>query len=112
MSFCFKTDYAFDYGMPQWYARLDHSLLAPLHLERYFLGRHKFYHFRVWYRDQLSGYVKEILLDRRSLERPYLNGKFAEKMVLDHTCGRMNYTSDITNLLTLELLQRLMIDQK
>lgn len=109
--FLFKTDYAFNYGMPQWYAKLDHSLLSPLHLERFFLGRHKFYHFRVWYRDELAGYVKEILLDRRSLKRPYLNGKFAEEMVLAHTSGRLNYTTEITRLLTLELLQRLITDR-
>ena len=29
--------------------------LSPLHLERLFLGRHKLLHFRVWYRDTLSG---------------------------------------------------------
>ncbi|UFS71087.1 hypothetical protein LPW11_02595 [Geomonas sp. RF6] len=108
--FLFKTDYAFDYGMPQWYAALDHHLLAPLHLERVFLGRHKFYHFRVWYRDELSAYVKEVLLDRKSLQRPYLKKETAERLVLDHTSGRRNYTCDITSLLTMELLQRLMFD--
>jgi asparagine synthase (glutamine-hydrolysing) len=108
--FLFKADYAFNNGMPQWYAKLDHHLLRPFHLERLFLGRHKFYHFRVWFRDELSGYVKEILLDRRCLNRPYLNGKFVEKMVFDHTSGRLNYTTDITKLLTVELLQKLIID--
>jgi len=109
--FLFKADYAFNEGMPQWYAKLDHHLLSPLRLENIFLGRHKFYHFRVWFMDQLSGYVKEILLDRRSLQRSYLNGKYAEKMVLDHISGRQNYTREIANLLTIELLQRNMIDQ-
>ena len=53
-----KAEYAYDYGMPQWVARIDH-VLAPLHLERLFLGRHKFYHFRVWYRDTLSAYFRK-----------------------------------------------------
>src|SRR5262249_31996834 len=48
-AFTVKAEYAYDYGMPQWLARIDH-IVAPLHLERLFLGRHKFYHFRVWYR--------------------------------------------------------------
>src|SRR5207249_10474073 len=56
LEFLFKAECAYDYGMPQWVARIDH-LLAPLHPERLFLGRHKFYHFRVWYRDALSKYV-------------------------------------------------------
>src|SRR5207245_2449414 len=42
--FSFKAEYAYDYGMPQWLARVDH-LLAPFHLERLFLGRHKPLHF-------------------------------------------------------------------
>jgi asparagine synthase (glutamine-hydrolysing) len=109
--FLFKADYAFNYGMPQWMARLDHYLLAPLHVERFFLGRHKFYHFRPWFQDELSAYVKEILLDQRSLKRPYLNGNFAKKIVLDHTSGRLNYTTEITKILTIELLQRCLIDQ-
>jgi asparagine synthase (glutamine-hydrolysing) len=108
--FLFKADYAFNYGMPQWLAKLDHYLLAPLHIEKIFLGRHKFYHFRIWFRDELSAYVKELLLDKRSLKRPYLNSKFVEKLVLEHTSGKKNYTTEITKLLTLELLQRLMID--
>lgn len=108
--FLFKADYAFNYGMPPWLSVLDRHLLAPLHAERLFLGRHKFYHFRIWFRDQLSGYVKEVLLDKRSLNRSYLNGKAAEQIVLEHTSGRMNYTTEITKLLTAELMQRLMID--
>lgn len=106
--FTYKSEYAYDYGMPQWLAKLDH-LLAPLHLERIFLGRQKFYHFRVWYRDQLSAYVKDILLDPRSLARPYINRRHVEQAVNTHTTGRANYTTEIHRLLTAELLQRLLI---
>ena len=31
LEFSFKAEYAYDYGMPQWIAKIDH-LLAPLHL--------------------------------------------------------------------------------
>jgi len=58
LEFTFKAEYAYDYGMPQSVAKIDHGLSA-LHLEKLFLGRHKFYHFRVWYRDALSKYVRE-----------------------------------------------------
>jgi len=108
--FLFKADYAYNYGMPQWLAKIDHTVLSPLHMERLFLGQHKFYHFRRWFRDELADYVREILLDQRSLNRPYLRGRFVEKMVSDHTAGRLNYTTEITKLLTFELLQRQMID--
>ncbi len=108
--FTFKAEYAYDYGMPQWLARIDH-VLAPLHLERLFLGRHKFYHFRGWYRDRLSQYLKDILLDTRTLNRAYLNGRQVEEIVNSHITGRQNYTSAIHRLLTAELIQRRLIEQ-
>ena len=107
--FTFKAEYAYDYGMPQWVARIDH-LLSPLHLERLFLGRHKYAHYRVWYRDVLASYLREVLLDSRSLSRPYLCGKMVEEMVTRHTRGDRNYTWEIHTILTLELLQRRLID--
>jgi asparagine synthase (glutamine-hydrolysing) len=111
IEFTVKAEYAYDYGMPQSVARIDH-LLSPLHLERIFLGRHKFKHFRVWYRDALSKYVKEMLLDSRSLSRPYIFPRMLETVVRDHVSGRRNYTSSINKLLTLELIHRLFIDSQ
>jgi asparagine synthase (glutamine-hydrolysing) len=105
----FKAEYAYDYGMPQWVARADHAL-ARLRLERMFLGRHKVYHYRVWYRDVLSGYVKEMLLDPKTLARPYLQSQTVQTIVEQHTQGRQNYTTEIHRILSLELLHRLFID--
>ena len=108
--FFFKAEYAYNYGMPQWLAGFDYTV-KPLHLEKLFLGRHKFYHFRVWYRDELAAYVREILLDERTLSRPYLNRSFIESMVHSHTKGYRNYTTEITRMLTAELIQRVFIEQ-
>ena len=105
----FRAEYAYDYGMPQWLAQVDHGFSA-LHLERLFLGRHKFCHYRVWYRDQLAHYVREILLDERTLSRRYIDRSVLENMVLRHLKGDANYTNEIHRLLTLELLHRLFID--
>jgi len=110
-TFTFKADYAYNHGMPQWMARIDH-LLAPLHLERLFLGWHKYYHFRVWYRDLLAGYLREILLDSRTLSRPYWQKNGLESMVHHHIKGDRNYTNEIHKVLSLELLHRLFIDQQ
>jgi len=109
LEFTFKAEYAYDYGMPQRVAQIDHALSA-FHLERLFLGRHKYYHFRVWYRDALSGYVKEMLLDPRTLSRPYLERKAIEPMVQGHLKGDRNYTTEIHKVLTLELMHRLFLD--
>jgi asparagine synthase (glutamine-hydrolysing) len=109
LEFQFKAEYAYDYGMPQWVAGIDHAF-SPLRLERLFLGRHKFYHFRVWYRDALAPYIKEILLDPRSRSRAYVERSQLETIVRAHVNGNRNYTTSIHKLLTLELLHRLFLD--
>jgi asparagine synthase (glutamine-hydrolysing) len=110
LEFTFKAEYAYDYGMPQWVAKVDH-ICAPLHLERLFLGRHKFYHFRYWYHDALAKYVREMLLDSRSLSRPYIDRKTLETVVEGHLRGGRNYTLEIHKALTLELQHRLFVDR-
>jgi asparagine synthase (glutamine-hydrolysing) len=111
LEFTFKAEYAYDYGMPQWVARTDHWLSA-LHLERLFLGRHKFLHYRLWYRDVLANYVRDILLDSRTLSRPYIEPKTLEAVVRGHLRGDRNYTTEIHKMLTLELLHRQFFDAK
>jgi len=107
--FTFKADYACDYGMPQWAARMN-SWIAPLHLDRIFLGRHKFLHYRAWYRDALATYVQEILLDPRTLSRPFFQRRNLESMVQGHVRGHRNSTTAIHKLLTMELLFRQFFD--
>ena len=109
LEFLFKAEYAYDMGMPQSVARVDHAFSA-FHLERLFLGRHKVFHFRIWYRDALAGYVREMLLDPRSLGRPYIERKRLEEVVTRHLKGDRNYTNEIHKLLTLEILHRLFLD--
>lgn len=107
--FLSRAEYAYDYGMPQSLARIDH-LLSFCRLERLFLGRNKFSHFRVWYRDGLSQYVREMLLDARTLSRPYLDPRRVEAVVRGHLRGDRNHTIEIHKLLTLELLHRHFFD--
>ena len=107
--FMFKAEYAYDYRMPQWVARIDHAF-APLHLERLFLGRHKFHHFRVWYRDQLSRWLRETLLDSNARTRSYLRPGSLEKILKAHTSGQRNYAFEIHKILTLEFIQRKLIE--
>ena len=107
--FTFKAEYAYDYRMPQWLARLDHTF-APLHLERLFIGRHKFHHFRIWYRDELSQWLREMLLDSDARSRPYLRAHSLEKMLKAHANGYRNYAFEIHKVLTLEFIQRKLIE--
>ncbi|HEY4270910.1 MAG TPA: asparagine synthase-related protein [Candidatus Udaeobacter sp.] len=107
--FTFKAEYAYDYRMPQWLARIDHAF-APLHLEQLFIGRHKFHHFRVWYRDELSRSLKEMLLDSNARSRCYLRPNSLEKILQAHSSGERNYTFEIHKILTLEFIQRKLIE--
>jgi asparagine synthase (glutamine-hydrolysing) len=109
LEFLFKAEYLYDMGMPHCVARVDH-ILSPLRLERLFLGRHKIFHFRIWYRDILSGYVREMLSDPHSLSRPYINRKGLEAVVRGHLKGDWNFTADLHKVLTLEIIHRLFLD--
>src|SRR5215831_7933451 len=100
LEFSFKAEYAYDYGMPQWLAKIDHTFRF-VHFERMWVGRHKIFHFRPWYRDYLGQYVREMLLDSRSLGRPYLNPKMVTSIVTGHLKGNRNYTTELNRLLAL-----------
>ena len=109
----FKAEYGYDYGMPQLASRVDH-LVSWLHLERLFLGRHKYYHFRVWYRDALSKYVREMLLDERTLSRPYSGPAAAWRLWSRGHLekGRKPHPRNSHAALTVELIHRLLIDRQ
>jgi asparagine synthase (glutamine-hydrolysing) len=96
--------------MPHWLARVDRSL-AFLRLERWVLGRHKFYHFRTWYRRELANYVRDVLLDSRTLSRSYLAHRRVEDIVAAHLTGKENHTEIIHKLLTSEIVQRQLIEK-
>ncbi len=107
--FTFKAEYACDYGMPQLFSKIDY-ILRPLHLEKIFLGRHKYYHFRIWYRDVFANYIKEMLLDRKTLARHFIDANAVRRIVLNHTRGISNHTIEIHKLLTVELIYRKLIE--
>jgi asparagine synthase (glutamine-hydrolysing) len=109
LDFSAKAEYAYDYGMPNRLSQID-RVLGFLRLERLFLGRHKFYHFRTWYRRELADYVQDILLSPRARARsPYRQGVL-ETMVRRHVRGTENHTDEIHRALTHELIHRSLID--
>ena len=97
------------YSLHHWVARIDN--LCPLfHPSRLVLGRAYSRHYGLWFRNELSEYLQEMILDRRTLERPYWNKKFLKKIVNDHITGRGNYLSEIRKILTTELIHRVLIE--
>jgi asparagine synthase (glutamine-hydrolysing) len=107
--FSAKAEYAYDYGMPDWLCKID-RLLSAVRPERLFLGRHKFYHFRTWYRHELADFVRDVLLTPVARARsPYRKGVL-EAMVASHVRGTENHTSEIHRALTHELTHLVLLD--
>ena len=106
----FKAEWYYNAGMPHWSARLDHNVLARS-LERLFVGSHKIEHYRLWFRDQLFDYIHSMLSDRLTATRPYLNRQAYNKLVTSHRRGSRNCMNEINRLLTLELVQRLLLER-
>jgi asparagine synthase (glutamine-hydrolysing) len=107
--FSFKADYCYKSGMPQWMEQI-HYWLGPFQPQKLLIGRHRFAHFRVWFRTELSSYLKEILLDSTTNRRSFFNHSCVEKMVHHHTKGDANHTDDLERILTVELMCRRFID--
>jgi asparagine synthase (glutamine-hydrolysing) len=107
----FKMEYIYLYSLPHWMARLD-ALLRPLAPQRLLAGRYQLTSYRLWFRDELSNYVKEVLLDPRATSRTYLNRGTTERIVRGHIDGRANYMTAINKLMTVELIQRLLIEDR
>ena len=87
-------------------ARVDARILSPLRLHHLILGREYFRHYSHWFRNELAPYLKDILLDPRTLARPYWNPAYLTRMVHDHVSGRRNNMLEIRKVLTLELIHR------
>ena len=110
IDFSVKAEYAYDYGMPNRLARID-RIFAPLHLERLFLGRHKFYHFRIWYKETLGDYLTETLLNTQALQRGVFRPEAIERMVREHIDGAANWTRELHRALTIELIHRQLLER-
>jgi asparagine synthase (glutamine-hydrolysing) len=103
--FTAKAEYAYDYGMPARLTRIDH-FCAPLHLDRLFLGRHKFNHFRIWYKERLNEYL-EAFAESSSQVFCYRPGASRE-IVRAHLTGRANHTLDLHKYLAVQLIEQVL----
>lgn len=90
--------------------KADALVLSPLRLNSLVLGFQLFRNYNLWFRRELAGYLRGILLDRRTLARPYWNEMFLKKMVEDHVRGRRRYMAEIRKVLTLELVHRVLLE--
>ena len=108
LDFLFKAEYVYNYGMPQWLSAIDYYF-KMLHFEKLFIGRHKFAHFRLWFRDELSEFIKGVLLDYDTLNNPLFKKDAIEEIANNHTQGKRNYTNEISTILNIVYIHKLML---
>jgi asparagine synthase (glutamine-hydrolysing) len=105
----FKLDYLHKEGLPSWMSSLDPAIggLSMFGV----LGLHKYLPYRRWFRRELRAYVSQVFSEARTVQLPYWNGAFLKSMPDDHVSGRRNYVREISAVLTLEAVDRLLIRQ-
>lgn len=65
-----------------------------------------------WYRDKSLPYIKEILFDKKSLNRGYFDPKFIKNVIVEHTSGKINHRLLIWSLLSFEWWCRIFLDNQ
>jgi len=63
-----------------------------------------------WFRDELAPLLKEVLLDRRSLDRGLFRPSAVEQLVNEHITGRWDHSYRLWALLVFELWQQRYLD--
>jgi asparagine synthase (glutamine-hydrolysing) len=104
----FKLDYLFNEGMPDRLLLLD-PLFGYLNSGPGIIGRHKFLHYRRWFRNELAAGVREILADPSTRQSPYWNSQFLDRIAGEHIGGQKNYVREINAVLALQAVERLLI---
>jgi asparagine synthase (glutamine-hydrolysing) len=104
----FKLDWLHKEGLSGALLRLDplFTLLSGTPL----LGLHKFLPYRGWFRKELASYVADVLGSARARSQAYWNRPFLQTIARDHALGRVNYMQEIGSVLTIEAVQRVLVD--
>lgn len=65
-----------------------------------------------WYRGENADYVKELLLNKKTVSSEFINPKFVEKIVTEHVDQRINHRLLIWSLMNFEWWCRLFLDNQ
>jgi asparagine synthase (glutamine-hydrolysing) len=106
----FKLDYLHNEGLPHWLSPLD-PWFRRVGLGTGVLGLHKYLHYRSWFTRELAPYLREVLLDPGTLQGPFWNRGFLTQIAAEHTSGRKNHVLEINAVLTLEAVERLLVQK-
>ncbi|HEY3760389.1 MAG TPA: hypothetical protein VGN23_01395 [Verrucomicrobiae bacterium] len=101
----FKLDYYHNEGMPNAFAPFDPAFKSVGSMFG-ILGRHKFLHYRSWFRNELAPFITERLADSQSQPASFWDPAFVKRAAADHVGGRKNYSQEINSILTLASIDR------
>jgi asparagine synthase (glutamine-hydrolysing) len=104
----FKIDYYNSEGLPHLLSPLD-PVFRRVSSGLGILGLHKYLPYRHWFRRELAAYVNDKLTDAQTRQMPFWNSDFLTEMAREHLRGRMNYVREINSVLTLEAVERLLL---
>ena len=108
-----KAGFKFDYwkvtGLPGRLSALD-PLMSAVDSLRVLPGPHRYLHYPAWFRGALSEFVRDLLSDRSTAERPHVSRAYLNRLVADQAGGVGHATDAINRILTVELTYRLLIE--
>jgi len=104
----FKLDYWDKEGQPPKLAVIDSW--RPLLQQSGMLGLHKFLPYRRWFKDELLETVECASNRAASGSQPWWNPRVVTRIAADHSSGRRNNLNEINAILTLDAVERVLID--
>jgi asparagine synthase (glutamine-hydrolysing) len=103
----FKLDYFYQQGLPRQLEWTEPCLEILRRRGR--LGRHKYLPYRVWFRRELAGLVRERVTDESTLRLPMFDREYLRALPDLHIASGQNRVSEISAVLTLEAVSRLIL---
>jgi asparagine synthase (glutamine-hydrolysing) len=107
----FKLDYFYNEGMPHSLSWLS-PVLDSLKAKTKIFGQHKYLHYRSWFRKELAEYMRERVRNAESSGMSFCNVEFLRKISREHIAGTKNYIREINAVLTLEGVERLLLQSR
>jgi asparagine synthase (glutamine-hydrolysing) len=105
----FKLDYYHKEGLPSVLSRFEPFLNVLPQVG--VLGLHKFLPYRRWFRKELASTVMERVASERVRQAPWWSKDGPERVARMHISGRANYVREINTVLTLEAVERTLLQE-